>query len=164
MHVVGQDVTGKYDIWQADASALLTTSTTKFYRFQANQADATTWYNALGPTCGSGSQTSCTAPDSENFWVIPDFTTPTWSQNTTYYQVFVDRFRNGDTSNDLPFHSSSAVSPDANGVCPLGSYNYSGACAFTHSSWNDRPGPAEYRSDFFGGDLAGVNQELRIHT
>jgi alpha-glucosidase len=160
MHIVGQDATGKYDIWQADASALLASASTKFYRFQLNDQNATTWYNSQGPTCGSGTETSCQAPDSENFWVIPNFSTPAWSHAATFYQIFPDRFRDGDSSNDLAFHSSTAPSPDANNQCPAGSYDYGASCAFNHTSWNDLPAQPAHGTDFFGGDLAGINQEL----
>lgn len=164
MSVVGQDATGTYDLWQTTWT-IPTTPGNKFYRFQLIDGSASTYYDADGPTCGSGGQSSCQAPTTESFWVIPGFQTPTWSKQAIYYQIFPDRFRNGDPSNDLPYSvdtstTSVPISPSANGECPAGSYVYGNYCAYTHASWNDLPENPPNGEDFFGGDLKGITEEI----
>ena len=35
------------------------------------------------------------------FRILPDFHTPDWAKGAVMYQIFTDRFRNGETSNDV---------------------------------------------------------------
>ena len=39
--------------------------------------------------------------ESMKFMVIPGFSTPQWAKGAVMYQIFVDRFCNGDSSNDV---------------------------------------------------------------
>jgi alpha-glucosidase len=185
MSNVGQDATGKFDIWQADASRMVDTSATKFYRFQILQNGATTWYNADGATCGVGStgtndQHDCQPPGSSNFWVIPGYSAPAWTKNAIFYQIFPDRFYNGNASNDLSYQYQSQTTPNgscvsgateydgycftyppqSNNTCPSGSYLYGSQCAFTHSSWSELPTQPGNGVDFYGGDLAGITDQI----
>jgi glycosidase len=85
----------------------------------------------------------------------PDFYTPEWVRGAVIYQIFPDRFRNGDTSND-PADDSDLFY----GYLPL----------YFHETWNEpmvdgrvtfTPGGAGYwNSDFYGGDLAGITEKL----
>jgi hypothetical protein len=68
----------------------------------------------------------------------PSFKAPSWVSDAVIYQIFPDRFNDGDPSNDIPFHSSVAV-PDTGGGCPSGSYDTGGFCAYTHDSWTELP-------------------------
>mgnify|MGYP000087378894 CR=1 FL=1 len=36
-----------------------------------------------------------------NFTILPDFSTPSWAKGAVMYQIYVDRFYNGDKSNDV---------------------------------------------------------------
>ncbi len=36
-----------------------------------------------------------------DFCIIPGFHTPAWAKGAVMYQIFVDRFYNGDSSNDV---------------------------------------------------------------
>jgi glycosidase len=82
------------------------------------------------------------------------FATPEWLHDAVVYQIFPDRFRNGDRRND-PCRSGSPAG------CPL---FYDSAQAVRHEMWNE---PVEdprqsgvFNRDFFGGDLAGIEQKL----
>ena len=74
-------------------------------------------------------------------------------RNGVVYQIFPDRFRNGDTSND-PADDSQEF--------------YDGQRSIFHETWNEPPvdprQPGEYANrwnvDFFGGDLAGIIEKL----
>ncbi|MDK2906858.1 MAG: cyclomaltodextrinase / maltogenic alpha-amylase / neopullulanase [Petrotoga sp.] len=63
-----------------------------------------------------------------NYPIISYFDIPEWSKGRIYYQIFPDRFRNGDTSND-----------------PQGTY-----------SWNGPHNRSSLSFGFYGGDLQGV--------
>jgi glycosidase len=80
-----------------------------------------------------------------------NFTTPSWLQGATVYEIFPDRFRNGDPSND----------PCRLGPCPV---FYGNIPAILHPAWNEPVEDARvtgfFNRDFFGGDLEGVTQKL----
>ncbi len=82
--------------------------------------------------------------DSMKFMVIPGFSTPAWSKGAVMYQIFVDRFCNGDESND---------------VYP-GEYSYNGYPAARISNWEAYPDAKRDFCDFYGGDLQGVLNKL----
>jgi glycosidase len=77
------------------------------------------------------------------------FTTPAWMQNAVVYQIFPDRFRNGDRAND----------PDTNPRTFYGTIP-----ATYHTTWNSAPEDGrvtgQYNRDFSGGDLQGVINKL----
>jgi alpha-glucosidase len=134
---VSNDPTGTFDYWSGTIPA---SSSEKYYRFQINDGTATAWLNAAGITSSE--------PSSGDFFVIPNFKTPDWMKNGVVYQIFPDRFYNGDTSNDVTNNE----------------YTY-GGCATEQHAWgtsvlsvND---PTNCNSEvFFGGDLAGIDQKL----
>ena len=135
MHWASNDPTGVFDYWQGTIPA---SGSEKYYRFQVTDGTATAWYNAAG--------ISASEPGSGDFFIIPGFTTPSWMKNGVMYQIFPDRFYNGNTSNDVT----------------NGQYTYSG-CATEQHAW----GTSVYANVsgcntavFFGGDLAGVDQKL----
>ncbi len=80
---------------------------------------------------------------------------PEWSQKAVWYQIFPERFRNGDTTNDPTAESIGA--PDQWKVSPwTGDF-------YQRSFWEQRIGPKF--SDFvrmrrYGGDLQGVIDKL----
>jgi alpha-glucosidase len=134
---VSNDPTGTFDNWQGTIPA---SSSEKYYRFQINDGSATAWLNAAGITSSE--------PSSGDFFVIPGFKTPDWMKNGVVYQIFPDRFYNGDTSNDVT----------------SGQFTY-GGCATEQHAWGtsvlSTADPTNCNSEvFFGGDLAGIDQKL----
>lgn len=148
MSRVKSDATGRFDLWQGTVPA---SASLKYYRFQINDGTATAWLNAGGITT--------VEPSARDFWIVPGFHTPKWAKGAIYYQIFPDRFNDGDPSNNLPFKSSSPVLP-VNGQCPEGSYVYFGRCAYQHNSWAGLPENPGFGDDFFGGDLAGIAAKI----
>lgn len=81
-----------------------------------------------------------------------DYKTPDWAKDAVCYQIFPDRFFNGDKSNDN-------ARANARGFQPV-----------QHRKWSDLP--ANYSktpaadgdkwecNDFFGGDIAGITKKL----
>ncbi|MBO5279359.1 MAG: glycoside hydrolase family 13 protein [Lachnospiraceae bacterium] len=78
-----------------------------------------------------------------DFRLIPGYRTPDWAKGAVFYQIFVDRFYNGDTSND-----------------PLDrEYSYIGEGIARVKDWNKYPAAMGVR-EFYGGDLQGVMDKL----
>ena len=63
------------------------------YYFQVVKGSAVCYFNRLGATMDIQ---SCYA-----FRITPGFHTPEWAKGAVMYQIFVDRFCNGDQSNDV---------------------------------------------------------------
>ena len=82
--------------------------------------------------------------DRMKFRVIPDFSTPRWAKGAVIYQIFVDRFCNGDTSNDVQ----------------TGEYYYNGFRIKKVEDWESYPDPQYDFTEFYGGDLQGVINKL----
>jgi glycosidase len=88
----------------------------------------------------------------------PAFQTPEWLHNANVYQIFPDRFRNGDRTNDYCVPGSTAGCPTF----------YGDQTPIPHAAWNEaifdprQPGPYfnEYGTQFFGGDLKGIQDKL----
>ncbi len=82
----------------------------------------------------------------------PAFRVPAWARDAVYYQIFPDRFRNGDPANDPV----------------VGRDRYRSGGIEKHSNWLDkpfRPGTGDgsdgfHNNDFYGGDLAGIIAKL----
>lgn len=78
-----------------------------------------------------------------NFRIMPGFSTPAWAKGAVMYQIFVDRFCNGDPSNDVED----------------GEYVYIGEPVCKVKDWNEFPAAMDIRR-FHGGDLQGVLDKL----
>jgi alpha-glucosidase len=78
-----------------------------------------------------------------DFVFIADFKTPNWSHGSVYYQIFVDRFKNGDETNDPVSHE----------------YHYDGQKVIK-KDWNSLPHPKNGHREFYGGDLQGVLEKI----
>ena len=78
-----------------------------------------------------------------NFVVIPGFKTPEWAKGAIMYQIYVDRFYNGDKSNDV----------ETNEYC------YIGENVTRVENWDKYPAQMGVR-EFYGGDLQGVLDKM----
>lgn len=77
------------------------------------------------------------------FCIIPGFSTPDWSKGAVMYQIFVDRFCNGDPDNDVETDE----------------YYYIRATSKKMDSWEQCPSDFSV-AEFYGGDLEGVRRKL----
>ncbi len=105
------------------------------YFFRVENEFATIYYNALGASfeqIGRG-----------DFEFDPNFHTPDWAKGAVMYQIMVDRFANGDTSNDVLTEE----------------YAYIGAGVARIDDWYKIPAVDGTR-EFYGGDLQGVIDKL----
>lgn len=106
-----------------------------FYYFEIHCGQMTCYYNNVG-LCNS-------VEEYYNFTMTPGFHTPDWAKGAVFYQIYVDRFYNGDRSND--------VDDDE--------YFYIGEGTSKVTDWNKYPAAMGVR-EFYGGDIAGVMQKL----
>lgn len=78
-----------------------------------------------------------------NFVIIPGFKTPDWAKGAVMYQIYVDRFCNGDPTNDVQ----------------TGEYFYINEQVHRVEDWNQYPASMDVR-EFYGGDLQGVLDKM----
>lgn len=78
-----------------------------------------------------------------HFQIIPGFKTPDWAKGAVFYQIYVDRFYNGDKDNDVL----------------TGEYQYIGDKTVRVEDWNKYPATMGVR-EFYGGDLQGVLDKM----
>ena len=78
-----------------------------------------------------------------HFQLIPGFKTPDWAKGAVFYQIYVDRFYNGDPSNDVLSNE----------------YQYIGDKTVKVEDWNKYPAAMGVR-EFYGGDLQGVLDKM----
>jgi len=106
------------------------------YRFLVRGPDGSRWYNAAGvqphyPT------------DANDFKLLADYHAPDWVRDAVFYQIFPDRFADGDPANNVPD----------------GAPVYPGRPARARR-WGELPSREHGSTEFFGGDLQGVAQKL----
>lgn len=81
--------------------------------------------------------------DYYDFKVMPGFSTPGWAKGAVMYQIYTDRFCNGDKTNDVE----------------TGEYIYIEEPVRKVEDWYRYPQPMDVR-EFYGGDLQGVMDKL----
>ena len=106
-----------------------------FYYFEIHCGQMVCYYNNVG-LCNS-------VEEYYNFPMTPGFHTPDWAKGAIFYQIYVDRFYNGDRSNDVEDNE----------------YIYIGEGTSKVTDWNKYPAAMGVR-EFYGGDIAGVMQKL----
>ena len=86
-------------------------------------------------------------PDARHDFVIrTDYRKPDWVDGAVFYQIFPERFCNGDPSNDVLD----------------GEYEYQGHKCIRVKNWNDDPlnYDKSHGLDFYGGDLDGIIKKI----
>lgn len=78
-----------------------------------------------------------------HFEIIPGFHVPAWAKGAVMYQIYVDRFCNGDPTNDVE----------------TGEYHYIGDKTVKVTDWSKYPAQMGVR-EFYGGDLQGVLNKM----
>lgn len=77
------------------------------------------------------------------YCLFPGYKTPDWAKGAVIYQIYVDRFCNGDHTNDVVDDEYSYIGEHVTGV----------------KNWNKYPASMGVR-EFYGGDLQGVLDKL----
>ena len=110
-------------------------SETILYFFEIQYGRLTCYYNKLGVTRD--------LQGSYSFGIVPGFRTPEWAKGAVMYQIFVDRFCNGNPDNDVE----------------SGEYSYIHEQVARIEEWSRSPQNMDVRN-FYGGDLQGVIEKL----
>lgn len=105
------------------------------YHFEVSDEDDIVYYNRLG--CVENAQ------EEYEFSFVPGFRVPDWAKGAVFYQIFPDRFCNGDPSNDVEDNE----------------FYYTGGHSKRIREWYKFPDELDVRC-FYGGDLQGVMQKL----
>lgn len=131
------------DFWTATLN-LPAQPTILWYRFVLQDGSATTYYEDNIERDGGQGTTWDNPPDYDYSVAVydPQWTIPDWAKDAVVYQIFPDRFNNGDPANDKP----------------AGSFVYGGQSI--QKKWGELPATPPESKDFFGGDLEGVIQKL----
>ena len=114
--------------WTLDEAPLV-------YCFEIQRGGEICYYNRCG--------VSDRIVDYYDFKIVPGFSTPDWAKGAVMYQIFVDRFYNGDSQNDVEDRE----------------YIYIGAPCEQVKDWGSMPATPDIRR-FYGGDLQGVMDKL----
>ncbi|MCL4264667.1 MAG: PKD domain-containing protein [Anaerolineae bacterium] len=161
MSLVADD--GTYEWWEVTLP-VSPDPTIYWYRFIAIDGTATAYYEDDATRDGGWGQPFANSLD--HSWQLtmydPSFNTPDWVKDAVMYQIFPDRFRNGDASNDAPpgrfFYNE-----------PGGTIVRSDPSGGTSNPWNQvvcdprdtgDPCAGSYSKNFYGGDLQGVIDKL----
>lgn len=105
------------------------------YFFEIRTGKQKCFYNRLG--------VSKNLQEYNSFGIAPGFKTPDWAKGAIMYQIYTDRFCNGDTSNDVEERE----------------YIYIGKGVHKVTDWKRLPEPMDVR-DFYGGDIQGIWNKL----
>ena len=111
------------------------------YRFILAADDGIWWYSA-------GGMTRHDPLDSSDFRILASYNAPDWVHSAVFYQIFPDRFANGDPATDPQPHE----------------YEYRGRRPTVYP-WGEPPPPdAYFPLVFYGGDLPGIQARLDYLT
>ena len=124
--------TGEFDFYEIEYQ--LGTEPFRYY-FEIKKGTEICYFSRYGVTYR--------AEEYYSFIIQPGFSTPEWAKGAVMYQIFVDRFYNGDPTND--------VEDDE--------YIYIGAPCKKIKDWSQAPASMDIRN-FYGGDLQGVIDKL----
>ncbi|MDO4312249.1 MAG: glycoside hydrolase family 13 protein [Eubacteriales bacterium] len=126
------DSVGEFDYYRIYRK--LGTETMRYY-FRIQKGEETLYYNQYG--------VADEAVEDYDFRICPGFATPEWAKGAVMYQIFTDRFCNGDPTNDVVDNE----------------YYYINETVKAVKDWNQYPSSMDVR-DFYGGDLQGVKDKL----
>ncbi|MGN0298658.1 MAG: glycoside hydrolase family 13 protein [Lachnospiraceae bacterium] len=105
------------------------------YYFEITKGKERCYYNKLGCVNETNSF--------NQFRFTPGFHTPMWAKGAVFYQIFIDRFYNGNPRGDVEDNE----------------YYYTGGPSVHVKDWNQNPNALDVRC-FYGGDLQGVEKKL----
>jgi len=155
MEIAGRSPDGRYEYWEVPLVSDI--PTVLWYHFVIEGDDGTVYYGDPGQDGGSGRAVSRNPDDFQLTIFNRDFRTPDWMKNAITYQIFLDRFYDGDPANN---HAA-----DERG--------FRGGVPLEHRQWGEPPdnprekgvnpeydGDGVWNNDLFGGDLAGVIARL----
>lgn len=112
---------------------------TMHYQFYIVAEDTVYYYNQAGIS-------DCMPDESYDFRIVYDYLQPAWVKNAVFYQIFPERFCNGDPSISVKD----------------GEYQFDGHNTIQVNDWDSVPEEFQKTNclDFYGGDLIGIRQKI----
>jgi glycosidase len=158
--VILENDPGPYDFWEVSLPAS-PDPTVYWYRFIVKDGTQTAFYeDDSNRTGGWGQAFNATEDNSYQLSIYdPAFSTPDWVKNAVIYQIFPDRFRDGESannpaageffygSNDTIFRSNQTAWNTP--ICDP--RDVAGAAAGCENA---------YSQNFYGGDLQGITEKI----
>ncbi len=137
----------KVEFWEAKLPA---SSNVRYYNFEVRNENATpakvAWIS--GGQGDNNRGVTANKPSEHGFSIVPDFQTADWAKESVFYQIMVDRFRDGDKKNNrVAMDVATQGAPSEIGE--WGGEIFSGN--ESDKIWNNQ---------FFGGDLIGVQEAI----
>ncbi|MCQ2536223.1 MAG: glycoside hydrolase family 13 protein [Lachnospiraceae bacterium] len=131
-HMVRKETRGRFDYYETE---IVITDEVVVYNFEIETGLFRCFYDRYGVSNDSRPQYF--------FKIVPGFSTPDWAKGAVMYQILVDRFYNGDQTNDVLTDE----------------YHYIRSHSRKMDSWN-QPASDFSVAEFYGGDLEGVRKKL----
>ena len=126
---------GPWQLWQGTLPLVRHTDTTR-YVFRIRVAGAQRWLSQAGLHAHP-------PPVDLHFRHVAGYRAPEWLWEQVVYQVFPDRFADGDVASNVV----------------TGAYDYGGAPVVARA-WGELPDRRQGAREFFGGDLDGIRERL----
>lgn len=123
---------GAFDYYTYTTTPLIETV---HYFFEIHTGNQMCFYNSLG--------VSKNLQEYNSFGIVPGFKTPDWAKGAIMYQIYTDRFCNGDPTNDVEERE----------------YIYINEGVHKVTDWKKCPEAMDVR-DFYGGDIQGIWDKL----
>ena len=130
--MVKTETDGQFDYYDIEIAL---SNKTFHYHYKVATPYGTWRYGKEGPVEGDGILL--------DFTISPGFSTPDWAKGAVMYQIFVDRFYNGDPSNDVLNDEYFYIDRNVRQI----------------DNWYKAPEDFDV-AEFYGGDLAGVMKKL----
>lgn len=132
LHLAGSDEDEVCRVWEAELPIEMPRTT---YRFALFTGEGLFWYSAAGVT-------RHTPTDANDFKLLARFKAPAWVHEAVFYQIFPDRFADGDPASNVR----------------TGEYADFRGRPVVARAWGERPGadPPLNGLEFYGGDLPGI--------
>ena len=111
------------------------------YRFLLFTSDGIWWYNGSGPH-------RHVPTDAEDFRLLADYSAPAWLRDSVFYQIFPDRFADGDSASNVRD----------------GEFEYQGVQSSARNWGEEQSSWPKAMVEYYGGDLPGVEQRLDYLT
>lgn len=141
-HMEKMEIVERDDHWAYFAAKMPASMPNNPYRFKLLSDEGAYFFTGLGASRSD-------SPDHYDFKLLANYAAPEWLASTVFYQIFPDRFENGDPSNDTP--------EGLWGRDGVGTQRRPWGAPLMH--WREGR-----NRDFYGGDLNGITQRLDYLT
>lgn len=123
---------GEFDFYEV---TITLTEDIFFYYFEITSGKVQCVYTKMGPS-KELNEYYC-------FYIVPGYKAPDWAKGAVFYQIYTDRFYNGDLANDVETRE----------------YIYINDGSVKVDNWDKYPAQMGVR-EFYGGDLQGVIDKM----